>query len=157
MKLMQWLKKGVAFLPDDAMSKTRTFLDTGVLISAMCGEADLAARCFAVIDDPDREFVASDFLKLELLPKPTCNKQEESLAFYNEYLSSVSKMMDTTSATTAEAFDLACKHGLGAVDAIHFQTAIEADVTEFITTEKQTKPYFQINHPSVNAISMRRA
>ena len=147
--------RGAVHTLDGSMSKKLTFLDTNVLISVMCGEADLAARCFAVIDDPDREFVASDFLKLELLPKPTCNKQEESIAFYNEYLSVVSKMLKTTPETTARAFDLACKHGLGAVDAIHFQTAIEADATEFITTEKPTKPYFKINHPSVIATSLR--
>lgn len=155
MRLTQWLKRGVAPPLEGTMSKKLTFLDTGVLISAMCGEEKLAARCFAVIDDPDREFVASDFLKLELLPKPTCHKKEESLAFYKDYLAAVSKMLITTPATTANAFELACQHGLGAVDAIHFQTAIEANVAEFITTEKNTKPYFNINHPSVSAISVR--
>lgn len=137
------------------MSKILTFLDTGVLISAMCGEEALAKRCFAVLDDPNREFVASDFLKLELLPKPTCYKQVESSAFYNDYISSVSNMLETTPTTTAKAFELACQHGLGAVDAIHFQTAIEAEVAEFITTEKQTKAYFKINHTTVRAISLR--
>lgn len=137
------------------MKKKLTFLDTGVLISAMCGEEQLAARCFTVLDDPNREFVASDFLKLELLPKPTRNKQEESIAFYNDYLGTVVKMSATLPETTERAFELACQYGLGAVDAIHFQTAIEANVSEFVTTEKQTKPYFQINHPSVSAISLR--
>jgi predicted nucleic acid-binding protein len=147
--------KDAAPSPDTKMPKKLTFLDTNVLINAMCGETELAARCFAVIDDPDREFVVSDFLKLELLPKPVCFKQNESEAFYREYLSAASKMLETTPETTRRAFDLACLHGLGAIDAIHFQTAIEAEATEFITAEKQTKPYFKINHPSVVATSLR--
>ena len=147
----------MAYQPHDTMSKILTFLDTNVLISAMCGSGTLADRCFEVIDDPNREFVASDFLKLELLPKPIYNKQKECAEFYNEYICSASKMLGTSSATTANAFELASQYGLGPVDAIHFQTAIEADVAEFITIEKPTKPFFKINHPSVKAISLRES
>ena len=137
------------------MQKTLTFLDTNVLISAMCGDEMISQRCFAVIDDPNREFVASDFLKLELLPKPIHNRIEECVGFYNDYISSVSKMLETNAETTARAFELAASFGLGAVDAIHFQTAIDAGATEFITTEKPTKPFFNINHASVKATSLR--
>lgn len=137
------------------MSKKLTFLDTGVLISAMCGEEALALRCFSIIDDPEREFVVSDLLRLELLPKPTFNKKSDCVDFYTDYFNSTLRMFETNAAITARAFDLACKYGLGAVDAIHFQTAIEANVVEFITTEKVTKPFFKINHPTVSAISLR--
>lgn len=136
------------------MPKKRTFLDTGVLITAFCGEKELAKLAFAVIDDPDREFIASDFLMLELLPKPTFNKKADAVAFYNAYLSGVSEMMKTTPDMTDNALKLACQHGLTAIDAIHFQTAIEADVSEFVTTEKTSKPFFQINVPSLKVISL---
>lgn len=155
MKLTRWSKKIGVSLSDKSTSKKRTFLDTNVLISAFCGEHELAARCFDVIGDPDREFIASDFLKLELLPKPAFNKQEEALAFYNSYLSGVSEMLLTTPEMTASASNLACQYGLGPIDAIHYQTAIEANASEFITIEKPTKAFFQINNPSIKVISLR--
>ncbi len=121
----------------------------------MCGEQALSDLCFEVIDDPNREFVASDFLRLELLPKPIFNGKEESVNFYNEYISSVSKMIETNPEAISSAFGLAATFGLSAFDALHFQAAIEAGASEFITTEKPTKPFFNINHESVKAISLR--
>lgn len=140
--------------PDAYTPKTRTFLDTGVLIKAFCGEEKLALEAFAVIDDPDREFVASDFIKLELLPKPTFNNKKEALDFYNEYLSAVSELLEITPEITTEALTLACNHGLGAIDAIHFQTAITMNVSEFVTTEKPSKAFFKINNPLIKVISI---
>jgi hypothetical protein len=47
----------------------RTFIDTGVLIAAARGQNDFAARAMAILDDPNREFASSIFVKLEVLPK----------------------------------------------------------------------------------------
>jgi hypothetical protein len=49
---------------------TRTYLDANILIAAFQGEGDGAMAAIAALDDPDREFVVSDFLRLETLPKP---------------------------------------------------------------------------------------
>jgi predicted nucleic acid-binding protein len=49
----------------------RTFLDASVLIAAARGNDELGTRAMAILDDGDREFVASPFLKLEVLPQPT--------------------------------------------------------------------------------------
>jgi len=48
---------------------TRTFVDADVLITAFRGTGQVLTRAQNIIDDPDREFVASDILRLELLPK----------------------------------------------------------------------------------------
>jgi predicted nucleic acid-binding protein len=49
---------------------TRTFVDAGVLIAAATGrQPALYRRAIAILDDPVRDFVASDFLRLEVLPK----------------------------------------------------------------------------------------
>ena len=46
----------------------RTYLDTSVLIQAVQGmDGD---KTVALLEDPEREFVAATFLKLELLPQP---------------------------------------------------------------------------------------
>ena len=49
------------------MAKTRTFVDADVLINAIGGIGTVAVAAQAIMDDPDREFVSSDILRLELL------------------------------------------------------------------------------------------
>jgi len=48
---------------------TRTFLDAGILIAAVRGQEDEAARALAILADPERNFVTSNFLRMEVLPK----------------------------------------------------------------------------------------
>jgi predicted nucleic acid-binding protein len=38
-------------------------------------------------------------------------------------------------------YDLACQHGLGAIDALHLAAAISAGA-EFVSAEKPTKPIY---------------
>jgi hypothetical protein len=47
----------------------RTFLDSGVLISAAHGTDNTALQALQILDDPDLAFVSSIFVKLEVLPK----------------------------------------------------------------------------------------
>lgn len=138
------------------MSKKRTYLDTGVLIAAHSGEHKLFEAAFAVIDDPNREFVITDFLKLELLPKPTFLKKTEEVDFYNDYFANAVETLETTPMKTSAALDLACEYGLSAVDAIHMQTAVEAGIAEFVTTEKESKPFFRIKNPTLQLTSIHR-
>ena len=49
---------------------TRTFIDASVLIAAARGKAAQAQEAMEILDDPDREFVSSDFTRLEVLPMP---------------------------------------------------------------------------------------
>ncbi len=46
---------------------TRTFVDTGVLITAWRGKEPEASRALRILDDPDRSFASSVFVKLEAL------------------------------------------------------------------------------------------
>ncbi|KUK98957.1 MAG: Uncharacterized protein XE11_2818 [Methanomicrobiales archaeon 53_19] len=61
--------------------KKLTYLDSSVLIQAYRGEGVSGERAMRVLDDPDREFVVSDFLKLEVLPKPIFHAREDEVAF----------------------------------------------------------------------------
>jgi hypothetical protein len=47
----------------------KTLIDSGVLIAAARGQGSTSLRAVEVLDDPNREFVSSPFLKLEVLPK----------------------------------------------------------------------------------------
>ena len=48
---------------------TRTFLDAGILIAAVRGQEREAAHALAILEDPERSFLTSDFLRMEVLPK----------------------------------------------------------------------------------------
>jgi len=54
----------------------RTYLDAGVLIAAARGKEPIAIRALEILDDPNRQFVSSIFLRLELLPIASVNKRE---------------------------------------------------------------------------------
>lgn len=122
----------------------RTYLDTGVLIAAFQGDHDLHKAAFSIIDDPDRDFLVSDFLRLELLPKPVFHRKDSEVEFYKAFFDSASQHLAVTQQSTEAAFSLACQYGLGPIDALHVSAALEASAAEFITNEKATKPFFNI-------------
>lgn len=136
------------------MSKIRTFLDSGVLMAAIRGDSKLHLAAFAVVDDPNREFVTTDFIKLELLPKAIFNKQVEEASFYNDFFNQASEIIEITPEITRGALELACELGLGACDAVHLHTALVSSTTEFITTEKPEKPFFRVTNTSLNLTSL---
>jgi len=47
----------------------RTFLDSGVLIAAARGTGAQGTRALALFNDPDRVFVTSEFVRMEVFPK----------------------------------------------------------------------------------------
>jgi hypothetical protein len=59
------------------------FVDAGVLIAAARGGNVQAARAMEILDDPEREFAASVFLQLEVLPQAVFNKRVAESAFYD--------------------------------------------------------------------------
>jgi hypothetical protein len=60
----------------------RTYLDTGVLIAIVRGLPGSARAAVDVLEDPQREFVASAFLRLEVLPKALYQRRTAEVAFY---------------------------------------------------------------------------
>jgi hypothetical protein len=52
----------------------RTFLDANILIAAHRGEAVQKEAALRILTNPDRFFIASPFLALELLPKAIYNR-----------------------------------------------------------------------------------
>ncbi len=67
----------------------RTFIDSGVLIQAIRGEEKLANKALEILEDTNREFASSIFLKMEVLPKAIYNNQPGEVQFYQEYFESV--------------------------------------------------------------------
>jgi hypothetical protein len=54
----------------------RAFLDAGVFIAAIRGEPHVAERVLAILNDPERAFMASHFVCLEVLPKIAVTTRE---------------------------------------------------------------------------------
>jgi predicted nucleic acid-binding protein len=121
-----------------------TYLDTGVLLSAWKGEDDISRRAFQILEDTSREFLASDFVRLELLPKAIYHKQQQELEFYQGYFDGTVDLVEADKGVFNTALQMASDYGLGAVDALHCAAAYHAKAAEFITAEKDTKPFFRV-------------
>src|SRR5438128_8027740 len=117
-----------------------TYIDAGVLITAARGVAPNAIKAIEVLDDPNREFVSSIFLKLEILPKAVYYKNEVEAEFYDAFFNIVARWADSLDAIAQEAFKEACLSGLAAMDALHIASAVSVGAEELVTTERVEKP-----------------
>ncbi len=66
-------------------------MDAGVLIAAARGGTEQARRAMAVLDDPEREFAASSFLRLEVLPQALFHKRTAEVALYEAFFAAVTR------------------------------------------------------------------
>lgn len=115
-----------------------TFVDASVLIAASRGGTEQAARALEILDDPEREFAASPFLRLEVLPQAAFQRQAE-LAFYEAFFSVVSKWATDLQAITDDALREASTCGVEAMDALHVASAAAVGADELVTAEKPTR------------------
>jgi len=121
----------------------RTFLDAGILIAAVRGQEDEAARALAILADPERSFVTSDFLRLEVLPKAIYYQRPAEVALYERFFSKA-RLVPISTALVTQAYTEACTCGLSALDALHVTVAKAGGAEEFITTERPTAPLFRV-------------
>lgn len=123
---------------------TVTFVDAGVLIAAARGNAEASGRAISILDQPERTFVSSAFVRLEVTPKAVFNKKKEEARFYSEYFSAVSHWTDDHANTVKHAQGLAEQFGLAAMDALHLAAALSVGAEEFITTERPGAPMHRV-------------
>ena len=125
-------------------NKIRTFVDANILIKMTnLVDADVFERIEKILYDSNREFISNDFLKLEVLPKPTRNKKQASIDFCEDYFAACVHHVETNKSLLDAAFAEACRLGLSPIDAIHLAAASEANADEFVTLEKPTKPMYK--------------
>ncbi|BAY28936.1 hypothetical protein NIES2107_07740 [Nostoc carneum NIES-2107] len=67
----------------------RTFIDTGVLFYAARSQGNIAEKALQILEDENREFASSIFLKLEVLPKAIYNQQKSEVKFYEAFFDEV--------------------------------------------------------------------
>lgn len=122
------------------MPATLTYIDSGVLIFAAKGTSEAAALALPFLADPGREYVTSDYVRLEVIPKATFHKRVAEVAFYNLFFTTTTRSIPTSEALLAYALDEACKTGIHGLDAVHIACAVFAGAEEFITSEKLSRP-----------------
>jgi predicted nucleic acid-binding protein len=130
----------------------RTFVDSGVLLAAFKAGGELAENALAVLDDPERQFVTSDFVRLELLPKPVCYGNDGERQFYETFFANAEQVVRASPILVEEAQREAEAVGLSAMDALHIAAAKRATCDEFVTAEKPTKPLFRVADIMVTTI-----
>lgn len=129
-----------------------TFIDAGVLIAASRGSTDIARRALAILDDPDRSFASSAFVRLEILPKASFHRQMEEVSFYEDYFRGVEHWVEPGTTLIESAFSLAQERGLSALDALHGAAALAVNAAELITTEKRSRPIHRLTQIKVTTI-----
>ena len=126
-----------------------TYLDANVLIAAFQGHSDIAFRALEVLDDSERQFVVSDYLRLEVLPKPTFLKRHEEVQFMQTFLEEAVEDVPSSQEMTGLAVSLASRYDMTPIDALHVGAAVTADADEIITIEKATKPMCRVQEIKV--------
>lgn len=138
------------------MTERRTYLDANVLIAAWNGDEDARAWARAVLDDPQRRFVVSDFVRLEVLPKPDFYRRPVELAFM-QAIFSVAENVPVSPALVRQALTMAGRYDLSPLDALHLAAAAEAGVDELLTFERPEKPMCRQTVVKVVSLSAMRA
>ena len=95
----------------------------------------------------------SIFLKLELLPKCVFNKKFSEIDFYTDFFDIVTDWAILNNELAYNALEIAQKYGLSTTDALHYAAANSLQAHEFITMEKDSKPFFKVINPQIKMIS----
>jgi predicted nucleic acid-binding protein len=129
-----------------------TFVDSSVLITAARGDSRNSLDALAILDDPDRTFASSAFVRLEVLPKPFFFRRTDESLFYQRFFQSVTRWAPFGEPLLDEALDIAAQAGLSALDAFHIAAAVAVGADELITAEKPSKPIHRVTGISVRSI-----
>ncbi len=101
-----------------------------------------------VLDDPDRGYVTSDFVRLEVVPKPSYHGFKDQVEFYEAFFSTAHRV-PVSKKLLEDALREGRRFGLSACDAIHVAAARRGKCDQFVTTEKPSKPLFRVSDHKV--------
>ena len=133
---------------------TRTFLDAGILIAAARGRGIIPVRAHTILDDPERTFVTSDYIRMEVLPKALYHRQSQEGLLYERFFARAVQIVPPSASLMIQAYTEACTCGLSALDALHVAAAKFSGSEEFITTEKSTQPLFRVTGIAIKSIAL---
>jgi predicted nucleic acid-binding protein len=105
-----------------------------------------------LLNDPERLFISSDFVQLEVLPKTVYFRHTAKASFYRAYFALVTEMIPVSQDLVSHASDQAQRAGLAAMDALHAAAARAGEATEYITVEYPRKPSFRVEGLTVRTL-----
>ena len=126
-----------------------TFIDSCVLINAVQGVGEANRKALEILDDEDRKFIVSDFVLLEVIPKPTFNKIQDQVSFYQSFFNDVSTSIEISTAITTLAIQLSSEYDVAPMDSLIVSSAIVGGADELITMEKPTNPMHRVKEIKV--------
>lgn len=161
------------------MTAIRTYIDSGLLFWAYRGGPELYKRAMQILEDPNRLFVSSVFLELEVIPKATYFNRRDEIDFYQtffddkvkdwagdpfrnksktgllpQYLQFWRNKADSIGKIVNNSKIQASFFGLNALDALHIAAALSLEADEFVTTEKLTSPLQRVTGLKVVSIAI---
>jgi predicted nucleic acid-binding protein len=131
---------------------TRTFIDSGILVSAARGTDVYSEKALAILGDESRDFASSVFIRLEVLPKAICYRKNFEVELYQTFFDTVQYWANDLEKLIQNGYNLASQYGLSALDALHVAAALLVGAEELVTTERQTKPMHRVSGIQVTSI-----
>jgi hypothetical protein len=129
-----------------------TFVDAGVLIAAARGTDLLALQAMKVLDDPERSFASSPFVRLEVQPKALFHRRTKEAAFYEAFFDAVRQWAAASEDLVQHAHQHAIQYGLSALDALHVAAAVSLGAEELVTSERPDRPIHRVTTIVVRTI-----
>jgi len=116
-----------------------TFVDAGVLIAAARGGTEQAVRALAILDDPEREFVASPLPAPRSAPAGHFQRATSGGGVLRSFFSAATRWASDLQEIVAVAASEASSYGVQAMDALHVAAAKSAEADELVTAEKPSR------------------
>lgn len=92
-----------------------TFIDSGVLITAARAIGESSEKALAILEDDEREFASSEFLRLEVIPKATYNQKTVEVEVYETFFNDVAYWASDLEQVMRNAYSIACQYGNRAI------------------------------------------
>jgi predicted nucleic acid-binding protein len=92
----------------------RTFIDSGVLLAAARGTEACSETALTILEDQEREFASSEFVRLEVLPKAVYFDRKIEIQLYESFFLAVNYWAEDLDHIVEDAYKLACQYGLSA-------------------------------------------
>ena len=87
---------------------------------------DTKLRDCCYLNDPLREYITSDYAKIELLPRCTFHKNHDEKRFHEEFFESSVTHVPSSNELLELAIDEGGRTGISGIDAIHVACAVVA-------------------------------
>jgi hypothetical protein len=120
----------------------RTFVDSGVLIAGYKGSPLVVAAAGNILNDGNRIFLSSPFVRHEVSPKALYNRRRDEYRFYQSYFKRAT-FCDDLKLILNHAGRESAKSGINAMDSLHIAAARLLNADEFITTEKPSRSIYR--------------